>query len=83
MYEVPEDVEILNNMTLIHRDYLNFTLFAESCIIHNLLYVDHQFSSIKKHSHVHIEASITHINIVCTQGKHKAENPQLSVYYID
>ena len=76
-------VEILNNMTLIHRYYPDYTLFAESCIIHNLLYVDHQFSSIKKHSHAHIEAPITHINTVCTEGKHTAGNPQLSVYYID
>ena len=76
-------VEILNNMTLIHKDYPDYTLFAKSCIMHNLLYVDHQFSSIKKQSHAHIEASITHINTVCTRGKHKAENPQVSIYYID
>ena len=57
-------VEILTNMTLIRRDYPDYTLFAESCIIHNLLYVDHQFCGIKKQLHEHIETSITHINTV-------------------
>ena len=37
----------------------------------------------QKHSHAHIEASITHINTVCTWGKHTVKNPQLSIYYID
>ena len=40
-------VEILNNMTLIHRDYPDYTLLRNTCTIHNLFYVDHQFSSIK------------------------------------
>ena len=40
-------VEILNNMTLIHRDYPDYTLLQNTCTIHNLLYVDHQFSNIK------------------------------------
>ena len=40
-------VEILNNMTLIHRDYPDYKLIAESCIIHNLLYVDHQFAELR------------------------------------
>ena len=70
-------------MTLIHRDYPDYTLFAESWIIHNLLYVDHQFSSIKKHSHAHIEASITHINTVCIGESIQLKTPQISVYYID
>ena len=38
------DVEILNNMTHIHRDYPDYTLISKTCIIHNLLYVDHQFT---------------------------------------
>ena len=45
--EADDNVEILNNMTLIHRDYPDYTLLLNTCIIHNLLYVDHQFSSIK------------------------------------
>lgn len=36
-------VEILNNMTLIHIYYPDYTLLRNACIIHNLLYVDHQF----------------------------------------
>lgn len=40
-------VEILNNMTLIHRDYLDYTLLSNACIIHNLLYIDYQFCGIK------------------------------------
>ena len=40
---VDEIVEILNNMTHIHRDYPDYTLISKTCIIHNLLYVDHQF----------------------------------------
>jgi len=39
-----ETVEILNNMTLIHRDYPDYTLLWNTCIIHDLLYVDHQFT---------------------------------------
>jgi len=69
-------VEILNNMTLIHRDYPDYTLLWNTCIIHNLLYVDHQLSSIQKHSHAHIETSIIHINIVYHWGKHLAKRPQ-------
>ena len=42
-----KNVEILNNMTLIHRDYPDYTLLRNACIIHNLLYVDHQFFRIK------------------------------------
>jgi len=40
-------VEIFNNMTLIHRDYPDYTLLWNTCVIHNLLYVDYQISSIK------------------------------------
>jgi len=39
-----QNVEILNNMTHIHRDYPDYTLLQNTCIIHNLLYVDHQFT---------------------------------------
>lgn len=59
------NVETLNNIKLIHRDYPDYTLLRNTCIIHNLLYVDDQFCGIKKQSHVHIETSITHISIVC------------------
>ena len=41
------NVEILNNLTLIHKDYPDYTLLQNACIIHNLLYVDHQFCGIK------------------------------------
>lgn len=37
-------VEILNNLTHIHRDYPDHTIISGTCIIHNLLYVDHQFT---------------------------------------
>ena len=40
-------VEIWNNMKLIHRDYPDYTLLQNGCIIHNLLYIDHQFCGIK------------------------------------
>jgi len=37
-------VEILNNLTHIHRNYPDHTIISGTCIIHNLLYVDHQFT---------------------------------------
>ena len=53
-YCVGASVEILNNLTMIHRDYPDYTLLRNTCIIHNLLYVDHQFCGIKNN-----ETSIT------------------------
>jgi len=41
------DVEILNNIILIHKDYPEYTLLWNASIIHNLIYVDHQFCGIK------------------------------------
>ena len=52
------NVEILNNMTHIHRDYPDYTLISGTCIIHNLLYIDHQFIEAEKFTGVH--RSINH-----------------------
>ena len=54
-----------------------------ACIIHNLLYVDHQFDELKKQSHPHIETSITHINTIYHGESIQLKTPQLSIYYID
>ena len=40
-------VEILNNKHIFNKDYPDYTLLWNTCIIHKLLYVDHQFSNIK------------------------------------
>ena len=54
------DVEILNNMTHIHRDYPNYTLISGTCIIHNLLYVDHQFTEAETFTGTHRSINQTH-----------------------
>ena len=40
-------VEIFNNKHIFNRDYPDYTILQNTFTIHNLLYVDHQFSSSK------------------------------------
>jgi len=42
-----EIIEILNNKHIFNRDYPDDALFRNTCTIHKLLYIDHQFSNIK------------------------------------
>ena len=51
-------VEILNNLTHIHRDYPDHTIISGTCIIHNLLYVDHQ--SVEAETFTGAHRSINH-----------------------
>ncbi len=53
-------VEILNNLTHIHRDYPDHTILSGTCIIHNLLYVDHQFTEAETFTGAHRSINQTH-----------------------
>ena len=47
-------------MTHIHRDYPDHTIISGTCIIHNLLYVDHQFTEAETFTGTHRSINQTH-----------------------